>query len=83
MLWPLLGWFGMGVGFMWYWPITLALVSKRRAREGQFDPDGRHAFLSLFFGSTIMGWVGSFYDADEQCRLLDARRRQSRSSARS
>ena len=28
VLWPLLGWFGMGAAFMWYWPITLALISR-------------------------------------------------------
>ncbi|MFL6730700.1 MAG: peptide MFS transporter [Sphingomicrobium sp.] len=28
VLWPLAGWFGMGAAFMWYWPITLALISR-------------------------------------------------------
>ena len=28
-----LGWFGMGFGFMWYWPIALSLVSKAAPRR--------------------------------------------------
>ena len=61
VLWPLAGWFGMGVGFMWYWPITLALVSKAAPPKVNSTLMGA-TFLALFFGSTIMGWVGSFYD---------------------
>ena len=33
------------------------------------------AFLSLFVGNVLMGWVGSFYDEMTPGRLLDARRR--------
>lgn len=61
VLWPLLGWFGMGFGFMWYWPITLALVSKAAPAKVNSTLMGG-SFLALFFASTIMGWVGSFYD---------------------
>ena len=61
VLWPLLGWFGMGFGFMWYWPITLALVSKAAPPKVNSTLMGG-SFLALFFASTIMGWVGSFYD---------------------
>jgi POT family proton-dependent oligopeptide transporter len=61
VLWPLLGWFGMGFGFMWYWPITLALVSKAAPTKVNSTLMGG-TFLSLFVGSTLMGWVGSFYD---------------------
>jgi POT family proton-dependent oligopeptide transporter len=61
VLWPLLGWFGMGVGFMWYWPITLALVSKAAPAKVNATLMGG-SFLALFFASVIMGWVGSFYD---------------------
>jgi POT family proton-dependent oligopeptide transporter len=61
VLWPLLGWFGMGLGFMWYWPITLALVSKAAPAKVNATLMGG-SFLALFFASTIMGWVGSFYD---------------------
>lgn len=59
--WPLIGWFTMGAGFMWYWPITLALVSRAAPARVNATLIGA-TFLSLFFGSTLMGWVGSFYD---------------------
>lgn len=61
VLWPLAGWFGMGMGFMWYWPITLALVSRAAPAKVNATLIGA-SFLALFFGSTVMGWVGSFYD---------------------
>jgi POT family proton-dependent oligopeptide transporter len=61
VLWPLAGWFGMGAAFMWYWPITLALISRAAPEKVNSTLMGG-AFLSLFAGSTIMGWVGSFYD---------------------
>ena len=61
VIWPLIAWFGMGAGFMWYWPITLSLVSKAAPAKVNATLMGG-SYLSLFFGSTIMGWVGSFYD---------------------
>jgi len=61
VLWPLLGWFGMGFGFMWYWPITLSLVSKTAPAKVNSTMMGA-TYLALFFASIIMGWVGSFYD---------------------
>ena len=61
VIWPLIGWFSMGVGFMWYWPITLALVSRAAPAKVNATLIGA-TFLALFFGSTLMGWVGSFYD---------------------
>jgi len=61
VLWALAGFFGMGVAFMWYWPVTLALVSKAAPAKVNSTLMGG-AFLSLFLGSTTMGWVGSFYD---------------------
>ena len=61
VLWALAGYFGMGVAFMWYWPVTLALVSKAAPAKVNATLMGG-AFLSLFVGSTTMGWVGSFYD---------------------
>jgi POT family proton-dependent oligopeptide transporter len=51
----------MGTGFMWYWPVTLALVSQSAPAKINATMVSA-SFLSLFFGSTIMGWVGSFYD---------------------
>ena len=51
----------MGVGFMWYWPITLSLVSRAAPAKVNATLIGA-TYLALFFGSTLMGWVGSFYD---------------------
>jgi POT family proton-dependent oligopeptide transporter len=51
----------MGFGFMWYWPITLSLVSKAAPAKVNSTLMGA-SFLALFFASAIMGWVGSFYD---------------------
>ena len=51
----------MGVGFMWYWPIALSLVSRSAPPKVNATLMGG-SYLALFFGSTIMGWVGSFYD---------------------
>src|SRR4029079_586771 len=58
---PLVCCFGMGLVFMWYWPITLSLVSKAAPAKVNSTLMGG-SFLALFFASTIMGWVGSFYD---------------------
>jgi POT family proton-dependent oligopeptide transporter len=60
VLWALAGYFGMGVAFMYYWPITLAVVSKAAPAKINSTMMGV-AFLSLFIGSVAMGWVGSFY----------------------
>ena len=60
VLWALAGYFGMGVGFMYYWPITLAVVSKAAPAKINSTMMGV-AFLALFIGSVSMGWVGSFY----------------------
>ena len=46
---------------MWYWPITLTLVSQAAPAKVNSTMMGG-AFLSLFAGTVIMGWVGSFYD---------------------
>ena len=61
VLWALAGFLGMGAAFMWYWPITLALVAKAAPARVNSTLMGA-AFLSLFIGITVMGWVGCFYD---------------------
>ena len=61
VLWALAAFFGMGIGFMWYWPVLLAIVSQAAPPKVNSTLMGG-AFLSLFIGSTTMGWVGSFYD---------------------
>ncbi|MBN8809005.1 MAG: peptide MFS transporter [Sphingomonas sp.] len=59
--WALAGFFGMGVAFLYYWPVLLALVSQAAPRQVKATLMGG-VFLSFFLGSVIMGWVGSFYD---------------------
>lgn len=61
VLWALAGFVGMGVAFMWFWPILLALISQAAPARLNSTLMGA-AYLSLFVGSTLMGWVGSFYD---------------------
>jgi POT family proton-dependent oligopeptide transporter len=45
---------------MWYWPVTLATISKSAPAKVNSTLMGG-LYLALFFGTTIMGWVGSFY----------------------
>lgn len=61
VLWAIAAYLAMGVGFMWYWPITLALVSKSAPLKVNSTMMGC-AFLATFLGTTTMGWVGSYYD---------------------
>ena len=59
--WALAGYLGMGAGFMYYWPITLALIAKSAPPKVKATMMGA-AYLSSFFGNTAGGWVGSYYD---------------------
>ena len=61
VIWALLGFAGMGVAVMWYWPILLALIAQVAPPRVKSTLMGG-AFLSLFIGLTTMGWVGTFYD---------------------
>ncbi len=62
VMWPLLAFAGMGVGFLYYWPVLLALVSQSAPARINSTMMGV-AFLALFIASVLMGWIGSFYDA--------------------
>ncbi len=59
--WALGGFLVMGLAWMYYWPTTLALVSKSAPRSVTGAMMGA-AFLSPFIAHTMAGWVGSFYD---------------------
>ena len=61
VVWALACYFGMGVGFLYYWPVMLALISQTAPAKISATLMGG-AFLSLFAGTVIMGWVGSFYE---------------------
>jgi POT family proton-dependent oligopeptide transporter len=59
--WALAGYLLMGLAWMYYWPTTLALISRVAPRAVMSTLMGG-AFLSPFIGHTVMGWIGSFYD---------------------
>jgi POT family proton-dependent oligopeptide transporter len=58
--WPLACYAGMGIAFLYYWPVLLALISRAAPPKVSATLMGG-AFLSPFLGSVTMGWVGSFY----------------------
>ena len=58
--WPLACFAGMGIAFLFYWPVLLALISQAAPPKVNATLMGS-AFLSLFIGNVAMGWVGSFY----------------------
>ena len=61
VIWPLLAFAGMGVGFLYFWPVLLALISLSAPAKINSTLMGV-AFMSLFSASVLMGWVGSFYE---------------------
>jgi len=61
IVWPFLATTGLGIGFVYYWPTLLALVS-RTAPPGTKSTMMGVAFISLFLAGTIMGWLGAFYE---------------------
>ena len=73
VIWPLLCFTGMGVAFIYYWPVLLALISRAAPAKINSTMMGV-AFMSLFVASLLMGWIGSFYDEDEPGSVLDAGR---------
>ncbi len=52
---------GMGIGFLYQWPTLLALVSRTAPSKVNATMMGV-AFLSLFIGNNIIGWIGGFYE---------------------
>lgn len=59
--WAVAGWLIMGLAWMYYWPTTLAIVS-RAAPRGMASTLMGLAFLSPFVGHVLAGWVGSYFD---------------------
>lgn len=60
-VWPALCAVGMGVGFIYYWPTLLALVSRAAPAKINATMMGI-AFLSLFISNNLIGWIGGFYE---------------------
>ena len=61
LLWPAAAFAGMGIGFLYYWPTLMALVSRRTPAQTTGAMLGV-IFLSLFVAKITMGWVGSLYE---------------------
>ena len=61
VMWPILCFVGMGIAFIWYWPVLLALVS--RAAPPKINSTMMGASLpDAVRRQRLIGWVGSFYD---------------------
>jgi POT family proton-dependent oligopeptide transporter len=61
VLWPLAYDVLLGVGFNYYWPTLLALVSRTAPARHKAAFMGA-VFLSLFVSNAIDGWLGRFYE---------------------
>ena len=60
-IWPFLYCAVQGVGFMYFWPPFLALVSRTAPPKINATMMGG-AFLVLFVGNNLIGWIGTFYE---------------------
>ncbi len=59
--WAIACYLSAGMAFMWYWPVTLAIVSALAPPPVKSTLMGG-AFIAVFVGTVIMGWIGSYYD---------------------
>jgi POT family proton-dependent oligopeptide transporter len=51
----------LGIAFLYYWPVLLALVSRAAPQNVKATLMGA-IFLSLFIGNFIIGWIGGLYE---------------------
>ncbi len=61
ILWPIAGYFTMGLAWMYYWPTTLALVSRVAPPKVAATLVGG-AFVSPFIAHTLAGVIGTRFD---------------------
>lgn len=61
-LWPLIAIAGMGLALNFYWPPTLALVSRVAPAKLRATMMGG-AYISYFIANLLKGWIGTFYEA--------------------
>jgi POT family proton-dependent oligopeptide transporter len=61
-VWPLLYSILQGVGFIYYWPTLLALVSRCAPAKVNSTMMGI-CFLVLFVANNLIGWIGTYYEA--------------------
>ena len=69
VLWALAGYFGMGVAFLYYWPVLLALISQAAPAKLNATMMGG-VFLSLFAGIGDRGLGRQFLRPDEPGGIL-------------
>jgi POT family proton-dependent oligopeptide transporter len=60
-VWPFLYCAVQGVGFMYFWPPLLSLVSRAAPPKINATMMGG-AFLVLFVANNLIGWIGTFYE---------------------
>ena len=60
-LWPFLYCAVQGVGFMYFWPPLLSLVSRAAPAKVNATMMGS-CFLVLFVANNLIGWIGTFYE---------------------
>jgi POT family proton-dependent oligopeptide transporter len=51
----------LGIGFLYYWPTLLALVSRAAPPRLRATLMGS-VFLTLFVSNVLIGWLGGFYE---------------------
>jgi POT family proton-dependent oligopeptide transporter len=60
-IWPFLYCAVQGIGFMYFWPPLLSLVSREAPARVNSTLMGV-AFLVLFVANNLIGWIGTFYE---------------------
>jgi POT family proton-dependent oligopeptide transporter len=60
-MWPFLYCAIQGIGFMYFWPPFLSLVSRAAPPKINATMMGG-AFLVLFVANNLIGWIGTFYE---------------------
>jgi len=60
-VWPFLYSALQGIGFIYYWPTLLALVSRSAPAKINATMMGI-CFLVLFVANNLIGWIGTFYE---------------------
>lgn len=62
VLWPTVFHFVCAIGYLFVWPITLALISRAAPLAVNGMMVGAY-YLAIFLGGIFSGWLGRFYEA--------------------
>jgi len=60
-IWPFLYSALLGISFLYYWPVLLALVSRAAPAKVNATLMGL-TFMTLFISNNLIGWIGGFYE---------------------